>query len=105
MKDKLFRECIGIVNQLFDLAEVSVDKRQSINDVAYEYLHKEIRRILLENDNSLIHSSFNAQIQYSSADPKCPLCCGRGYYTIGDFSGTSVSTNKCPCVDRVESLR
>lgn len=46
----------------------------------------------------------NIQVKYSSANPKCPLCSGRGYYTVGDFSGTSVASKKCPCVDRVESL-
>ena len=32
------KELFGIVNQLYDLAEVPVDKRQSINDTADDYL-------------------------------------------------------------------
>ncbi len=35
---KLAKECIGIVNQLYDLAEVPTEKRQAINDKADKYL-------------------------------------------------------------------
>ena len=33
---------MAIVAQLFDLAEVSVDKRQEINDVAYDYVTEQL---------------------------------------------------------------
>lgn len=39
---KLEKQAIGIVAQLFDLAEVPVDKRQEINDVAYDYVTEQL---------------------------------------------------------------
>lgn len=44
-KNKLQKECMGIVNQLFDLAEVPVEKRQSINDTADKYLQEQFLRL------------------------------------------------------------
>lgn len=41
----LRREFIGIVNQLFDLAEVPVEKRQSINDIADNYVEEQFYRL------------------------------------------------------------
>ena len=38
----LEKQAIGIVAQLFDLAEVPVDKRQAINDVAYDYVTEQL---------------------------------------------------------------
>ena len=38
----LEKQAIGIVAQLFDLAEVPVDKRQQINDVAYDYVTEQL---------------------------------------------------------------
>lgn len=38
----LEKQAIGIVAQLFDLAEVPVDKRQEINDVAYDYVTEQL---------------------------------------------------------------
>ena len=43
---QLFKQCMGIVNQLFDLAEVCVEKRQAINDKADEYIFKQIKNII-----------------------------------------------------------
>ncbi len=42
---KLAKECIGIVNQLYDLAEVPTEKRQAINDKADKYLLDQVLRI------------------------------------------------------------
>ncbi len=42
---KLAKECIGIVNQLYDLAEVPTEKRQDINDKADKYLLDQVLRI------------------------------------------------------------
>lgn len=42
----LERKCMGIINQLFDLAEISVEKRQEINDIATSYLEERIKEII-----------------------------------------------------------
>lgn len=48
---QLKKECMGIVNQLFDLAEVSVEKRQEINDAADKYVFEQFLRLKgLDND-------------------------------------------------------
>ena len=44
-KKTIKKECIGIVNQIFDLAEVPVKKRQEINDKADKYLQKQVLRL------------------------------------------------------------
>jgi hypothetical protein len=36
----LIKTAMMIVNQLYDLAEVPVEKRQSINDIATDYVHQ-----------------------------------------------------------------
>lgn len=41
-KNKLEKQAIGIVAQLFDLAEVPVEKRQQINDKAYDYMLEQL---------------------------------------------------------------
>jgi hypothetical protein len=38
----LEKQAMAIVAQLFDLAEVPVDKRQEINDVAYDYVTEQL---------------------------------------------------------------
>lgn len=49
MKDeKLYEQTMEIINQLFDLAEVSVEKRQQINNKAKAYLQKQIEEIIME---------------------------------------------------------
>jgi hypothetical protein len=42
-KNKLEKQAIGIVAQLFDLAEVPIEKRQQINDIAYDYMLEQLR--------------------------------------------------------------
>jgi len=44
-KLKLAKECVGIVNQLYDLAEVPTEKRQAINDKADKYLLDQVLRL------------------------------------------------------------
>lgn len=46
--NELKKECMGIVNQLYDLAEVPVDKRQAVNDRADEYMFEQVIRLLKE---------------------------------------------------------
>jgi hypothetical protein len=43
INNKLEKQAIGIVAQLFDLAEVPVEKRQEINDIAYDYMFEQLR--------------------------------------------------------------
>lgn len=42
---KLAKECVGIINQLYDLAEVPIEKRQAINDKADKYLLDQVLRL------------------------------------------------------------
>lgn len=42
---KLAKECVCIVNQLYDLAEVPAEKRQAINDKADKYLLDQVLRL------------------------------------------------------------
>lgn len=42
---QLAKECVGIINQLYDLAEVPVEKRQDINDKADKYLLDQALRL------------------------------------------------------------
>lgn len=42
---KLAKECVGIINQLYDLAEVPTEKRQAINDKADKYLLGQVLRL------------------------------------------------------------
>ena len=56
MDDKeLKRVCMGIINQLYDLTDATVESRQVANDVADEYLFNQIKQIILEYDDSWIH--------------------------------------------------
>jgi histidinol phosphatase-like enzyme len=48
--NKLKKQAMGIVNQLYDLAEVQVDKRQQINDKADEYM---IEQLLIQRVSNL----------------------------------------------------
>jgi uncharacterized protein YcbK (DUF882 family) len=45
-QNEIKKKCMGIVNQLFDLTELSPEIRQSINDKADEYLFKQVWNIL-----------------------------------------------------------
>ena len=50
-KLKLAKECVGIVNQLYDLAEVPTEKRQAINDKADKYLLDQVLRLMVANNH------------------------------------------------------
>tara|TARA_R110002153_G_scaffold48750_4_gene137620 strand:- start:308 stop:601 length:294 start_codon:yes stop_codon:yes gene_type:complete len=52
----LEKQAMEIVAQLFDLAEVPVDKRQEINDVAYDYVTEQL--IITDVGCSNIHSPY-----------------------------------------------
>ena len=47
---------MGIINQLFDLAEVPVEKRQSINDAADKYLQENFFRLFAVSKRHLLES-------------------------------------------------
>lgn len=49
---KLAKECIGIINQLYDLAEVPTEKRQAINDKADKYLLDQVLRLCAVSQRS-----------------------------------------------------
>jgi hypothetical protein len=51
---KLEKQAIGIVAQLFDLAEVPVDKRQEINDVAYDYVTEQLNLHIVSQQRELL---------------------------------------------------
>jgi len=51
-ENRFKREIMGIVNQLFDLAEVPVEKRQAINDKADEYLQEQFLRLFAVSGQS-----------------------------------------------------
>lgn len=61
MKDRneLKKICMGLVNQLYDLAEVPVDKRQSINDAADDYIFDAILSLLVDSHLSLDEETCN----------------------------------------------
>lgn len=52
---KLAKECVGIINQLYDLAEVPTEKRQAINDKADKYLLDQVLRLCV------VSKSFNSE--------------------------------------------
>lgn len=51
-KNRFKKECMGIVNQLFDLAEVPIEKRQAINDKADEYMQEQFLRLFAVSGRS-----------------------------------------------------
>jgi len=53
------KQCMGIVNQLYDLADVPVDKRQKINDMADKYLNDRFLDMLKDYTNKFKSSSKN----------------------------------------------
>ena len=48
---KLKKKAMGIVNQLFDLVEVPVEKRQEVNDKADEYM---VEQLMLHNVSNCV---------------------------------------------------
>lgn len=71
--NKLQKECIGIVNQLFDITEVSVEKRQQINDIADKYLLEQITRLLSERDGIERRNMFIAFANFFMKETSFPL--------------------------------
>ncbi len=68
---KFKKSCRGIINQLFDLAEVPVEKRQKINDKADAYLEKEIYRIVDEYFSTFNKIEINSSFK-KSFPPEAP---------------------------------
>ena len=52
-ENELKKHAMGIVNQLFDLAEVPLEKRQAINDKSDEYVIEQLR-LCVGNSSDLI---------------------------------------------------
>ena len=76
----LEKQAMAIVAQLFDLAEVSVDKRQEINDVAYDYVTE---KLTLTD----VSSMFSAKQMEEAWTNGC--VCGEsrsGYFDIENYS-------------------
>jgi hypothetical protein len=42
---KYEKQCMGVVNQLYDLVEVPVDKRQAFNDKAFDYMMEQGKKL------------------------------------------------------------
>lgn len=70
-KNRLHKECMGIVNQLFDLAEVPAEKRQAINDTADKYVQEQFLRLFI-----VINSWNRKTCKRCGRDLKieCPKC-------------------------------
>jgi molecular chaperone GrpE (heat shock protein) len=66
-ENELSKECMGIINQLFDLTEISVEKRQSINDIADEYLKNQILRLLDKYKQEKMYSEENMRKAFKSS--------------------------------------
>ena len=73
----LEKQAMAIVAQLFDLAEVPVDKRQEINDVAYDYATEQL--IIVDVSQA--------------KRPVCPDCFDRG--ELRNDKEEIIGT--CPC--------
>lgn len=71
-KNRFKKECMGIVNQLFDLAEVSVEKRQAINDKADEYLQEQFLRLFAVSGRS---EQFNCGKERVFGEDRCDKQC------------------------------
>jgi phosphosulfolactate synthase (CoM biosynthesis protein A) len=56
INNKLEKQAIGIVAQLFDLAEVPVEKRQEVNDTAYDYMFEQLRLHSVVWQSEQLHS-------------------------------------------------
>jgi hypothetical protein len=72
---KLTKECVGIINQLYDLAEVPVEKRQAINDEADKYLLDQVLRLSAVSksvcDHSLMNTGLSVQGKSLMVCTKC----------------------------------
>jgi len=85
-KNKLEKQAIGIVSQLFDLAEVPVKKRQEINDKAYDYMTQQLRLHGVGSSHSTCEDCGGGNVAWGTTDelwnkvadePKkavCPQC-------------------------------
>tara|TARA_R110000851_G_C12897502_1_gene547799 strand:- start:309 stop:551 length:243 start_codon:yes stop_codon:yes gene_type:complete len=67
----LEKQAMEIVAQLFDLAEVPVDKRQEINDVAYDYVTEQ----LIITDVGVPKGTFNCGQERVYNEKRCSKQC------------------------------
>jgi hypothetical protein len=74
--NKLKKQAMGIVNQLYDLAEVQVDKRQQINDKADEYMIEQLLIQRVSNQGELLRNQEEWLIKNTALSGK----------TIDDFT-------------------
>ena len=74
-KNKLEKQAIGIVAQLFDLTEVPVEKRQQINDTAYDYMLEQLRLHSVSNSVATEYAEFCVRCDRD----KLPLLCLEDY--------------------------
>ena len=75
-ENELKKHAMGIVNQLFDLAEVPVEKRQAINDKSDEYVTEKLRLCVVSQQRELLiayrtmiefdvkHEDFEESVEY-----------------------------------------
>jgi hypothetical protein len=67
----LKKQAMAIVAQLFDLAEVPLDKRKEINDVAYDYVTEQ----LIITDVGVPKGTFNCGQERVYNEKRCSKQC------------------------------
>lgn len=95
---KYEKQCMGLVNQLYDLAEVPVEKRQYINDKAFDYTIDVVKNIAYEPVLAVVHRKNEyGEICYCKDDEiNCDLC----RFSVIPMKGNSVCEK---CYDRLKS--
>lgn len=78
-KNKLKKECMFIVNHLFELAEVPIEKRQALNDTADKYLQEQFLRLFDDGD-----SFYCNEWEWNEGRPRCDEQCGDCKKLISD---------------------
>lgn len=75
---KLEKQAIGIVAQLFDLAEVPVEKRQEISDVAYDYVIEQliIADVVGQSEQLVCDHNYVKVGKVDGVDTKVCIVCG-----------------------------
>lgn len=75
-KNNLEKQAIGIVAQLFDLAEVPVEKRQQINDTAYDYMIEQLRlhSVVGRSEQLHVENACKCEDKNTFNRLQCPKC-------------------------------
>lgn len=92
-KDQLKRECIAIVDQLFELAKVPMKKRQEINDVADAYLQKRILKLFFHYDSPADKQEYKSTRKYVWV---CPVC---------EIESDDLFINTCPQCGNITKIK